>query len=815
MTKAAAKETGVEVHYTHFSDVIKFDHEYDVSFFPDLWNGKPPMARVDSGYSEEAQQLKLSVIASSRAIAKYSVPNINTHLQRLWKAILQEDFVFTFQNTFEIIAFKTLEGKYGDWSWYFKSDMSEWERMAEKKLCRCSPEEIDHARATLLQSLQQFSHEKHQKYEKMMLDYLNESNNENMLKWKPDVVPRLQHLCDTLERHADEHCTQVYQAQRDRTEADNERGELNTMILERIQQLIVTLGERKATKDELIGIFDDQWCQWMKRLTSKLKSFVQPDVAKEVENCLNRESSSDQKKYVNEKLGDKESGKQLRKWGVRLVLTIQEHHIKVLQPSIWGTNLIPFWNKMPKIQSFFPLAQQHTSTTLSAVEASLKKIKHSDRNFSPQLVTELIHLIKEKRKVQLEGFKFTDEYDVDLALTACGYAISFFEKMAEAFRRKHDPKVYVEFEMKPQFRKLFLNMYDKVGNEKIVADTLCYQLEEPVKAFVIESLPSKIVSEMRGKYPYIKDKQSFIANILLEIGEMLNNQSEDGFKLCICFLTDVRASIEWWSAHFVQKHCNSGSPPRLYEIATDELNDIIDLIIEGAKKVTASRESFSMSEWLQEFHSVALEGKINLNQQIYTTSQEFSDVKFFTKEVIRGLNELKKKKLNQYFSENGYLDILKRELPHEIIFEMVAGCTEQCPFCKAQCELTSDKHSTNIKHQTQHRPRCLGGRRWEEQNTMVLDVCTYSVSSDSDTRFKTERSEWKWHAYKDYVKIYPEWTIPADKSLESSLFWKWFIGNYSSKVEDFFGHEETEIPSEWKKLKWANVKEWLKKEYHL
>ena len=230
MTKAAAKETGVEMHYTHFSDVIKFDCEHDVSFFPDLWNGKPPMARVNSGYSEEAQHLKLSVIDGSKAIATHSVPNINTHLQQLWKAILQEDFVFTFQNTFEIIAFKTLEGKYGDWSWNFKSDMSEWERMAERKLCGCSPKEIDHVHATLLQSLQEVANEKHQKYQKMMLDYFNESTNEIMLKWKPDMVPRLMHLYETLERHADEHCTQVYQAQRDRAEADNERGELNTMI---------------------------------------------------------------------------------------------------------------------------------------------------------------------------------------------------------------------------------------------------------------------------------------------------------------------------------------------------------------------------------------------------------------------------------------------------------------------------------------------------------------------------------------------------------------------------------------------------------
>ena len=105
-------------------------------------------------------------------------------------------------------------------------------------------------------------------------------------------------------------------------------------------------------------------------------------------------------------------------------------------------------------------------------------------------------------------------------------------------------------------------------------------------------------------------------------------------------------------------------------------------------------------------------------------------------------------------------------------FYIVPGCTEQCPFCNAQCELTSKNHSTtgNIKHQTQHRPRCLGERNWEEDGKMVLDVCTYSVS---DSTTWTDRLE-----IACLQEIFREWTIPADKSLESSLI----IGSGSLKI---------------------------------
>ena len=159
-------------------------------------------------------------------------------------------------------------------------------------------------------------------------------------------------------------------------------------------------------------------------------------------------------------------------------------------------------------------------------------------------------------------------------------------------------------------------------------------------------------------------------------------------------------------------------------------------------------------------------------------------------------------------------------LAHEVIFEEICGCTEQCPFCMAQCELSNPQHPTRSKcstdkqevnHSTQHRPGCLGGGGWKVDNTMVLDTCTSLVASGS--RFRTEKN--KWLPYKKYKEIFPDWSIPADKSLESSLFWKWLVGHYSAQIKEFYGRAEADIPDEWRELEWRNVKEWLKTEYNL
>ena len=252
-------------------------------------------------------------------------------------------------------------------------------------------------------------------------------------------------------------------------------------------------------------------------------------------------------------------------------------------------------------------------------------------------------------------------------------------------------------------------------------------------------------------------------------------------------------------------------------IAVREMDNIIGFLVNQAEYIASTQQHYSTSEWIKQFCSLSRKRNINISQlerQMYITIPQFSDLEFFTREFVKGLKELQGQ-LKQEFSNIRYSDILKQQKPHKDIFEALAGCTAQCPFCQAQCELTTDKHSTNIKHTTQHRPQCLGNYRWNADNTMVLDVCTYSVSPDSDTKFRNEKTRGNWHLYKRYTELYPEWAITADKSLEASIFWKWFIGKYSRQIEKFFKRSQTNIHKEWERLDWREVKEWLKREYNV
>ena len=53
-------------------------------------------------------------------------------------------------------------------------------------------------------------------------------------------------------------------------------------------------------------------------------------------------------------------------------------------------------------------------------------------------------------------FTYTDQYEVDVA---CGYTIPVFEQMSREYMAKHDPSVFVENELKPHYRLMFIDMF--------------------------------------------------------------------------------------------------------------------------------------------------------------------------------------------------------------------------------------------------------------------------------------------------------------------------------------------------------------------
>ena len=112
MTAEAAKSEG-KVAIKIFNRVIKFDCREDVFFFPDFWQGDPPMAHANPRYSQEVAKVRRKIfsdIATSRN-GYLNFDHLWTRMDDLWAAIQTDDFVFSFKNTLEVKAYTNFEKK--------------------------------------------------------------------------------------------------------------------------------------------------------------------------------------------------------------------------------------------------------------------------------------------------------------------------------------------------------------------------------------------------------------------------------------------------------------------------------------------------------------------------------------------------------------------------------------------------------------------------------------------------------------------------------------------------------------------------------
>ncbi len=134
-TLDAAREESCVGRYEKFSDVIQFDDQKDVHHFPGLWKGDPPMAPVNEGYSHAAQQMKLNLLLKLHGEAKgTNMSSFNTRVSDLWDALLKENFVFSFKNTEEIMAYNLLGAQFNKWEGAIQAEILDWEKKAANEI---------------------------------------------------------------------------------------------------------------------------------------------------------------------------------------------------------------------------------------------------------------------------------------------------------------------------------------------------------------------------------------------------------------------------------------------------------------------------------------------------------------------------------------------------------------------------------------------------------------------------------------------------------------------------------------------------------
>ena len=249
-TVAAAKEE-TKVNIKCFKDVITFNDQEDIHYFPGLWKGDPPMAPVNEGYSRAAQELKHQIVSivlekgDKRSIGKLSLLEFRARVNDLWQGLLKENFVFSFRNTLEISAYNALETAYNKWEWRFQEAMLQWEQKAENEISTEQLDSVSEKTNLKLRNLQDYVLLKYNAIKEEM-DLYFEQRGDVIIQWKAKFEKKLDTLKDELKKHAEQHCKTLKESRRKISEFQKAQENSAKMIREKIQEHI----ERKREEQE-------------------------------------------------------------------------------------------------------------------------------------------------------------------------------------------------------------------------------------------------------------------------------------------------------------------------------------------------------------------------------------------------------------------------------------------------------------------------------------------------------------------------------------------------------------------------------------
>ena len=857
MTRAAAKEENCEGQYEYFSEVIQFSDQNDVHQFPGLWRGDPPMAPVNPGYSEKAQQLVLrliELIKKKSEVGATRLTTFNARLQDLWKALLNESFVFSFKNTMEITVYNSLEAEYMQWSWSFRRQMYEWQQSADNKIKSIRDKSgLLALQKHLLKELPEFIQKIHEETQAKLIKYFEESKRREMLaQWQSDAQNRLKRLARDEEDRAKDFCVQLSGAQRARAEVGN----LNKMYRERmlanlkevvasveeeIKQRIVEqekklgpnvdeeqmrIAKEELKEKELQDTFRALWEEWIQEMAQTLPpQHDNIDVEADTHKVLTEFFKSHDTMVINEL-----QLKTLREWGKTLSLPILRQYVALKKKSGMLNSLSSALGRAFQLGKAEPNEthiRQAEHVTLDLFERTKEFLlakrneKYSAIHIQDLIQTLIVEITNYTKDQQCELI-LTPDYRIAVCITACGFAMKQFEETVETMRKQNDPIAYLEQELKKPLYTMFKNKYNHTTQDKATAATFCELLAEPIRRQIGYSLGPIVVSDIVATNPSLKTKVDLVTRILIDMGDQAQHSSDPDLTEYFVYLQDSKRSLERWIKKYTVEHCEQGGEDgqtKLVYLGKCQLASLISFI--GKKVQDVSRtlvndcveNALSLETWLNGVCNLdVLEGQLQLDLEIFDTLtnevNELKDVSNFTKEVQTGLNSLHadlSKEVERYTADD--METWQKR-PYDILFDQLRGCCEQCPFCKEQCDYLNEGHKVE-HHIKYHRPVCLGGYRHTHTQELSPDICSYLITSE--TTFRNDDTVNKPHPFKNYAEFYPKWKITPEKSLQAGSYWKWFLGQYADKVAAKFGAKFNDIPEEWKiAFKWEDIKKELK-----
>ncbi|XP_059583166.1 interferon-induced very large GTPase 1 [Alligator mississippiensis] len=282
MTVTAAQQEFCDA--TCFNDVIRFDVNSHIHYFAHLWEGNPPMAPPNPRYSQNVQDLKNSILMTSKQESQGSVlklSGLKDRISDLWSALLNENFIFSFKNSLEIATYKKLEVMYGQWTWQLRSHILDLETKLSNRIRNGDMLQVRHG------NLEEQVQEKYSAIMKEFEKYFSEDKDSEMLiRWKGGIELKLKDLRESLVAETKKKCEKLIELKKNQSKLDEKKSEYENELFKRSKDLALSLKGKELSESELRRSFNSLWTGWVTEVSSAAPPAEEPDIDVDLENIL-------------------------------------------------------------------------------------------------------------------------------------------------------------------------------------------------------------------------------------------------------------------------------------------------------------------------------------------------------------------------------------------------------------------------------------------------------------------------------------------------------------------------------------------------
>ncbi|XP_028403164.1 interferon-induced very large GTPase 1-like [Dendronephthya gigantea] len=825
MTKLAAREENCDHKFRKLNDIISFNESEDVFYIPGLLTGSPPMAPVNPEYGRAVQEVKENIVSlmCSKEIFRYSISHFRDRVCTLWRAMLKEDFIFTFRNTIEVRAYTSLDRKYFQESVnVMVIGMKQLENRIEVALKRCTTnEELTNKWLKLEKGINREAGNFAAKMKKEMKNFIETSEDNAILEqWREVIMNKIEQEKDIQVMEVSKDCKATFDHVRNLQDVKEKQKIYESELINKAREFITSA---KNTEDieKCKEAFDQEWQKWIQCVPPFQENKIH--VEHEMKNVL-RETDAHLKTEMSEKLDDLK--------GLSLSNFEKE------APKIYVEQIGKQEKKIPSARIIRNKAIKEALSFANTASRSGNKCTLNDFTQLYHNVTSIIE--KESKNYSI---KFSNDLKCNILLHVFGLTYKIFEEMQESYLHERNIRENLEKTLRPSLESRFLNLCETMEKGVLAATSFVDILKAPIKShlnqWMGQAVAKQIIEdsvltnedqsnaeivretmfksekqsndEVKHQNDMFMSKGQFHASVLIELGE------EGKFERYIPYLENPTEFLKETLTSTIKDYCLNGGNAfvnLLLKKAVEDIKCNVSSAISFADEETNTKDK-NLTVWIQKF--VEKCSSLPITKDMFAVVTIYDDPEYV--DLFKSSIDEKAKLLFEGLSTDGVNEEIFQNWkpsPDEYLLTSMFGCEKFCPFCKGLCDHT-DKNHIGDHYTSIHRPKGISGYNDHKTKILSHSICPNSVANAGMIFFNVD-TDYKWHNYKDYRSVneyYKSWNIPDDSSFESSTYWQWFMATFSKDLADHYKVKEPEFPSHWKGHTFEKVKEDLQKEYKL